>query len=106
MQIGKKTSGDMIDPTPERKEGFATATFDLEAIRWQRARYTSPPLAYRTILNFKWPPKRRSMLKSLSLRRTQIVSKSHSPVNTASSAQCCVAGDFSETGDQTCMDPC
>jgi hypothetical protein len=38
MQIGKKTEGELIDITPERKEGFACATFDLEAIRWQRAR--------------------------------------------------------------------
>lgn len=38
LQIGKKTEGELIDLTPERKEGFATATFDLEAIRWQRAR--------------------------------------------------------------------
>ena len=38
LQVGKKTEGDMIDPQPERKEGFATATIDLEAIRWQRAR--------------------------------------------------------------------
>ena len=38
MQVGKKTEGDMIDPEPERKEGFAIATFDLEDIRWQRAR--------------------------------------------------------------------
>lgn len=37
-QIGKKTEGEFIDLTPERKEAFATATFDLEAIRWQRAR--------------------------------------------------------------------
>lgn len=37
-QIGKKTEGEFIDLTPERKETFATATFDLEAIRWQRAR--------------------------------------------------------------------
>ena len=47
MQLGKKTSGDMIDPEPESKEGFATATFDLEAIRWQRARYTSFYFLYR-----------------------------------------------------------
>jgi hypothetical protein len=38
LQVGKTTEGDMIDPQPERKEGFASATFDLEAIRWQRAR--------------------------------------------------------------------
>ncbi|EIE19286.1 putative carbon-nitrogen family hydrolase putative [Coccomyxa subellipsoidea C-169] len=36
-QIGKKTEGELIDLTPDRKEGFAVATFDLEAIRWQRA---------------------------------------------------------------------
>jgi len=38
MQIGKKTDGEMIDPKPERKEGFTLAKFDLEAIKWQRAR--------------------------------------------------------------------
>ena len=38
MQIGKKTEGEMIDHDPERKEGFELATFDLEALRWQRAR--------------------------------------------------------------------
>ena len=42
MQIGKKTEGEMIDTNPEKKEGFATATFDLEANRWQRARWPSP----------------------------------------------------------------
>lgn len=40
MQIGKVTEGDMIDPEPERKQGFALVKFDLEAIRWQRARYS------------------------------------------------------------------
>ena len=38
VQIGKKTDGEMIDPHPERKEGFAVVKFDLEAVRWQRAR--------------------------------------------------------------------
>ena len=38
MQIGKKTEGEMIDLHPEKKEGFEVATFDLEALRWQRAR--------------------------------------------------------------------
>ena len=28
----------MIDPHPERKEGFAVVNFDLEEVRWQRAR--------------------------------------------------------------------
>ena len=28
----------MIDPHPERKEGFAVVKFDLEEVRWQRAR--------------------------------------------------------------------
>ena len=42
VQIGKKTEGELIDLTPDRKEGFAVATFDLEAIRWQRARCAFP----------------------------------------------------------------
>ena len=56
MQLGKKTSGDMIDPEPERKEGFATATFDLEAIRWQRARYDFHSFVYRRqLVNLTFP---------------------------------------------------
>ena len=105
MQLGKKTSGDMIDPEPERKEGFATATFDLEAIRWQRARYTSQPLVSgRQVVDFI----SRTLLtwRSLPSRRHHIVSILQSPVHTITSAQCCVAGDSSETGVQTCMDPC
>jgi hypothetical protein len=39
FQIGKKTEGEHIDPHPERVEGVALATFDLESLRWQRARY-------------------------------------------------------------------
>lgn len=42
VQIGKKTEGELIDLTPDRKEGFGVATFDLEAIRWQRARCAFP----------------------------------------------------------------
>jgi len=37
-QIGKKTDGEHIDPHPDCVEGVAVATFDLEALRWQRAR--------------------------------------------------------------------
>ena len=38
-QIGTRTGckDGCIDPEPERVEGVAVVTFDLEAIRWQRA---------------------------------------------------------------------
>lgn len=38
MQIGKQTEGDLIDPKPDRHEGVAVYSFDLDDIRGTRAR--------------------------------------------------------------------
>ena len=86
-QVGKKTEGDTIDVHPDRKEGVATATFDLEEIRWQRARCAQ-------LLHCCFLP-------AYMLHAALVLLPGMQPCNLVSAA-----GDSSATGGPTCMARC